>query len=211
MSHNLWLEFGAVALAHGLAVASPGPDFALMVRQSLRHGRATAIRTAIGIGCGITVHVALALLGLTLLIRNSPTAFAVLKVCGGAYLIWLGWLALRSGGSSELTPEPEVRGKSAQRGSWRRGFLTNVLNPKAALFFVTLYTVLVSPETPRSVQAGYGLWMVVWTAAWFSLVAVLFTQAALRQSYLRASKWIDRALGLVFWGFAVNLFFAKLG
>jgi threonine/homoserine/homoserine lactone efflux protein len=80
-----------------------------------------------------------------------------------------------------------------------------VLNPKAALFFVTLYTVLVSPETPRWVQAGYGTWMALWTAGWFSLVAVLFTQPALRRAYLRGSVWVDRCLGLVFVGFAVNL------
>ncbi len=208
MSQGLWIEFGAIALAHGLAVASPGPDFALILRQSLRYGRTTAIRSAFGIGCGILVHVSYALLGLGLLVRNSPMGFTILKVAGTGYLAWMGWRALQSRGPTHLMVEDETP-PGARRGAWRRGFLTNVLNPKAALFFVTLYTTLVSPDTSRGWQAVYGAWMAVWTFGWFSLVAALFARPSWRQAYLRSGVWVDRAMGVVFLGFAVNVLLAK--
>lgn len=210
MSHSIWLEFGAIALAHGLAVASPGPDFTLILRQSLRHGRATAVRSALGIGCGILVHVSYALLGLGLLVRNSPALFGALKIAGAAYLAWMGWRALRSNGPAEDLLVEKETSAAPRRGAWRRGFLTNVLNPKAALFFVTLYTVLVSPETSRGWQAIYGAWMAVGTFGWFSFVAMVFTRPKLRAGYLRMGVWVDRALGLVFLGFAVNVLLAKV-
>ncbi|GAB5562790.1 MAG: LysE family transporter [Synoicihabitans sp.] len=211
MDQRLWIEFLAIAVAHGLAVASPGPDFALILRQSLRHGRATAIRTAIGIGCGISVHVTYALLGLGLLIRNSPHAFLVLKIAGGCYLLWMAWNALTAKPREALPSMQADPHSRAEKGAFRQGFLTNVLNPKAALFFVMLYTVVVSPDTSRGVQAVYGIWMAFWTAGWFTLVATIFTRPALRRAYWRGGVWVDRALGLVFLGFALNLFLAKLG
>lgn len=210
MDQHVWIEFGAVAVAHMLAVASPGPDFTLILRQSLRFGRATARRSAMGIGCGILVHVAYAVLGLGLVFRNSAAAFEALRWAGAGYLIWLGWLSIRSQGmdAAEL---PEIGESAAQPGSWRRGFLTNVLNPKAALFFITLYSVMVSPDTAKWLQGVFGLWMAAWTALWFTFVATVFTRPTWRQGYARMSGWIDRALGLVFWSFALNLLWQQAG
>lgn len=204
MEQSLWIEFGAVAVAHVLAVASPGPDFTLILRQSLRFGRATARRSALGIGCGILVHVSYSVLGLGLVLKNSATAFEVLRFAGVGYLIWLGWLSIRSGGL-DPTELSEIDEAAARPGSWRRGFLTNVLNPKAALFFIMLYTVMVRPETSKWLQGAFGLWMAAWTAVWFTLVAMVFTRPAWRLGYARMSVWVDRLLGVVFWGFALNL------
>jgi threonine/homoserine/homoserine lactone efflux protein len=90
------------------------------------------------------------------------------------------------------------------------GFLTNALNPKATLFFFSLFALIVSPKTPKVIQAGYGLWMAFATAAWFSLVAVLFTRSDIRSKFLRHGHWIDRVLGVVFLGFAASLAFATI-
>ena len=106
--------------------------------------------------------------------------------------------------AEETAPEPSTR------AAWTTGFLTNALNPKATLFFVALFPVVVNPATPRSVQVGYGLWMALATAAWFSLVSFVFTQPATRRAFLRWSHWIDRALGVVFLGFAAGLALATL-
>lgn len=204
VDQRLWIEFAAIALAHGLAVASPGPDFTLILRQSLRSGRATALRSAGGIGCGILVHVCYSVMGLGLVLKNSATAYAALTWLGAAYLGWLGWQSMRSAGT--IQPEAGLTsGDVAERGAWCRGFLTNVLNPKAALFFIALYTVVVDPHTPKWVQAAYGGWMALATMAWFSVVAVVFTRESWRRSYLRMGAWIDRLLGIVFWGFALNI------
>lgn len=209
---NYWPEFFAIASAHALAVASPGPDFALVLRQSLAHGRATALATAAGIGSGILVHVTYALLGLGWLVRSHGAILTVVQYAGAAYLVWLGWGALRSRGPAEPTapaamqPAPEV----ATRGAWLRGFLTNVLNPKATLFFLALFAVGIDAATPKWVQAGYGLWMAGATTVWFAVVGLVLTRDRVRAAFLRGGVWIDRALGLVFWAFAAGLLFSPL-
>jgi RhtB (resistance to homoserine/threonine) family protein len=207
--HDVWIEFSKVVVAHLLAVASPGPDFAIVLRQSLAHGRRTAIWTSLGIATGILVHVTYSLFGLGLLIRTSELWFTVVKYAGALYLAWIGVRALRARPRSKepdgLVPEPP-----AQRGAFVVGFLTNALNPKATLFFISLFVLVVDPRTPKLIQAGYGAWMVAATAAWFCLVSVLFTRAEVRTRFLRYGHWIDRALGLVFLAFAIGLVRATL-
>lgn len=200
-----WREFLTLAIAHGLAVASPGPDFAIVLRQSLRHGRQTALWTSVGIGCGLAVHITYCLLGLGYLLQRSAVALTVVKYLGAAYLAWVGIQALRSRartGDVDLASGTDAPTVGA---AWRTGFLVNVLNPKAALFFISFFSLAISPATPRWIQAGYGLWMVVTTIAWFSFVSFVFTREAMRRAFLRYGHWIDRALGVVFLGFAVML------
>lgn len=211
--HQYWIEFSKVALAHLLAVASPGPDFAIVLKQSIAHGRRVAIWTAIGVGAAILLHVGYSLLGLGLLIRGSELWFSVVKYAGAAYIAWIGVQSLRAKprDASAGVEVPTGTGKTgAERGAFVTGFLTNALNPKATLFFISLFAMIVSPATPKLVQAAYGAWMSVATAAWFSLVAVLFTQRAVRERFLRHGHWIDRALGVVFLGFAVSLVLAEV-
>jgi RhtB (resistance to homoserine/threonine) family protein len=210
--HEYWVEFGKVALAHLLAVASPGPDFAIVVKQSLTHGRRTAIWTSIGIGTGILLHITYCLLGIGLLITSSVFWFTIVKYLGAAYLAWLGIQALRTkprhANTAGLT---HVHATPRPHGAFATGFLTNVLgNPKAALFFLALFTVVIDPHTPRLIQAGYGLWMSVATAAWFTFVSFTFTQERVRAAFLRQGHWIDRGLGVVFLAFAASLAFAAL-
>jgi len=213
-----WAEFAKVAVAHLLAVASPGPDFALVLKQSIACGRRTAVWTSVGIGAGILLHVGYSLLGLGLLIRSSELWFNVVKYAGAAYIAWVGVQALRSKPRAMNETENAegvvgevsegVKGEAGggmERGAFAMGFLTNALNPKATLFFISLFVMIVNPATPKLVQAGYGLWMAVATAAWFSLVSVIFTHAEVRRRFLRHGHWIDRALGVVFLGFAVSL------
>lgn len=199
-----WAEFGGIALAHALAVVSPGPDFAVVLSRSLAHGRRPAIWTSFGIGAGILVHSAYTVAGLGLVLAASPKAFVVLKVCGAAYLGWLGLQSLRFAGRG-MASENAGRTGHSPGAAWLQGFLTNVLNPKAALFFIALFPALVNPATPRWVQAGYGVWMALATAAWFTLVATLFTREAVRARYRAFSPWVDRILGVVFLAFAVSV------
>jgi threonine/homoserine/homoserine lactone efflux protein len=199
--NSYWSEFLFIATAHALAVASPGPDFALVLKQSLAHGRRTALWSSIGIGCGISIHITYCLLGLGFLLANSPTALTVGKYLGAAYLAYIGLQALRSpprGGDIDLGPGDTA---PTDRAAWTTGFMVNVLNPKAALFFITLFPLAVS---------GYGLWMTLATMAWFCFVSLVFTKPEVRAKFLHHGHWIDRALGLVLLGFAVSLAFATL-
>ncbi len=212
--HDYALEFSQVALAHLLAVASPGPDFAIVLRQSLLHGRRTAMWTSGGIGAAITLHVAYSLLGLGLVLKSSALAFDVVKYSGAAYLAWIGVQALftrpRSVSAGLPTdPAASTETPTAWR-AWVTGFLTNALNPKATLFFVALFVTVISPATPVGVKAGYGLWMVGATTAWFCLVSAVFTRPVVRTAFLRHGHWVDRALGGVFIAFAVSLARASL-
>ena len=207
--HDYLTEFSKVALAHLLAVASPGPDFAIVLRQSLARGRRPAIWTSIGVGVAILLHVGYSLLGLGLLIRESALWFNIVKFAGAGYIAWLGVQSLRAVPHRGDPIAAPVRSGS-EHGAFVTGFLTNALNPKCTLFFISLFVLIVNPATPKIVQAGYGLWMALATMAWFSLVSVLFTRADVRGRFLRHGHWIDRALGVVFLGFAAGLIFAAV-
>lgn len=214
--HDYWIEFSKVALAHLLAVASPGPDFAIVLKQSIVHGRRVAIWTAIGVGAAILLHIGYSLLGLGLLIRGSEVWFGVVKYAGAAYIAWIGVRSLRArprdanAGIVGVEAQATAATAAVERGAFAMGFFTNALNPKATLFFISLFAMIVSPTTPKLVQAVYGAWMTIATAAWFSLVAVLFTQRVVRDRFLRHGHWIDRVLGVVFLGFAVSLVLAEV-
>ena len=207
---SCWPEFLTIVVAHALAVASPGPDFALVLRQSLAHGRRTAVWSSIGIGCGISVHITYCLLGLGYFLKDSAVALATVKYLGAAYLAWVGVQALRTKARTGDVELSAAGTAPTSRAAWTTGFLVNVLNPKAALFFIALFPLAVSLHTPKLIQAGYGLWMTVATAAWFCFVSVVFTREEVRRRFLAHGHWIDRALGVVFLGFAVSLVFATL-
>src|SRR4051812_3987242 len=174
--HDYWLEFSKVAVAHLLAVASPGPDFAIVLKQSLAHGRRTGIWTSIGVGTAILLHVTYSLLGLGLLIRGSALWFNVVKFAGAVYVAWLGVQSLRAKPRNAGRAATAAAGTASteaiaavpnERGAFATGFLTNALNPKATLFFISLFALVVSPAMPKWIQAGYGAWMALATMGWF--------------------------------------------
>ncbi|MBW4934597.1 LysE family translocator [Marinobacter sp. F4206] len=191
---SYWPEFLTVALVHLLAVASPGPDFAVMLRQALSQSRYNALLTAVGIGLGILLHVAYSLLGIGLIIQQSVWLFNVLKVAGALYLTWIAVQCLRSRATGVYVDAGPGKVQSGV-AALRLGFLTNALNPKATLFFVSLFSVVISPGTPLELQAGYGIYMAAATALWFALVAVFFTLPRVRRGFSRFGHWLDRMMG----------------
>lgn len=204
-SVTLWAEFATIAIAHALAIVSPGPDLALVLRQSINRGRRAALWTSVGIGCGVALHFSYCVLGLGLLLQAAPVVMRLVKFAGAAYFGWVGLRLLRSRprpDAMDAAPEASAQGAcDALRG----GLAVNLLNPKAVLFFMALFALRVSPSTPRLVQAGYGVWCAVVTVGWFSLVSILFTKPSLRERFLRNGHWVDRLLGLVFVVFAFAL------
>ncbi|MDH0120163.1 MAG: LysE family translocator [Pseudomonas stutzeri] len=206
-----WMEFMTVALVHLLAVASPGPDFAVVVRESVAQGRRAGSWTALGVGCGIFVHVAYSLLGIGLIVSQSIVLFNLFKWLAAAYLVYLGWRALRA---RPMSLEA-IDGANAPvaRSAWRAfviGFVTNGLNPKATLFFLSLFTVVISPDTPLLVQAGYGLYLAGATALWFLLVAWLFSRGRVRAGFARLGHWFDRLTGAVLIGLGARLALSEI-
>lgn len=202
-----WSEFLTVVLVHLLAVASPGPDFAIVMRQSLVAGRRAALWTSIGIGAGILVHVAYTLLGLGWIISQSIQVFSLVKLVGAGYLLYIGWKSLRA-----APADPAENGVAGQRPAeypisqaLRIGFLTNALNPKATLFFLSLFSVIIQPDTPQTVQLGYGLYMSLATGIWFCGLSLVLSQRHVRRGFARFGHWTERLMGVVLIGLGIRL------
>ncbi|KOO18020.1 lysine transporter LysE [Morganella morganii] len=201
-------EFLALALVHFFIVVSPGPDFAVTLRQSIYHGRKAGLMTALGIGAGISVHVVYTLIGVTALMQATPWLMDTAKYIGAAYLIWLGIQFLRSKGvTTAITPDNPGPAQTAGKAFWM-GFLTNATNPKAMLFFLAIFTTLVSPSTQVSVKLFYGVWMCGVNAAWFMAVSVLFSHQRIRERFLAHSRLFDNVIGAVLLLFAGRLLLA---
>ncbi len=205
------MEFFTVALIHLLAVASPGPDFAIVVRESVAHGRRAGVFCALGVGTGIFVHVAYSLLGIGLIVSQSIVLFNALKWLAAAYLLYIGFKALRAQPAAPGAVQEQAAAPArTPRGAFVTGFVTNGLNPKATLFFLSLFTVVINPHTPLLVQGGYGVYLAVATALWFCLVAMLFSQQRVRDGFARLGHWFDRLMGAVLVGLGIKLAFTEL-
>lgn len=199
-------EFLLIAISHFFAVASPGPDFALVLKQSIQKGRNNALVTSAGIATGILVHVSYCVLGVAIVISQSPTVFAALKYLAAAYLAYIGVMALRAKPADQQAQQvPSNTQAESMVKAFSRGFLVNALNPKATLFFLSLFTLVISVETPITVQVGYGLYMAVATLVWFSFLSIVLSRSKVRAFFLRAGHWFDRGIGVVLIGLAIRV------
>ncbi|MEW6481150.1 LysE family translocator [Hydrogenophaga sp.] len=190
---------------------TPGPDVLYIVSSALKSGVRAGIVAALGIVSGCFVHVFAAALGVGALLATSATAFAVLKWAGAAYLMWMGVkLLLAKGGGSSIVPagvSAEVVAVNLWR-VFRQGFLTNVLNPKVALFFLAFVPQFIAPGTEDKVTAFLLLGLLfnlnslpinfgyAWLAGWASRRV---------GAVQRAMHWMDRAAGVMFVGFGLRL------
>ena len=205
---NFWPEFMLIALVHLMAVASPGPDFAIVLRYAVRFGRPQALAASVGIGAAILLHVTWSLVGIAVLIQTTPWLFQVLSLAAAAYLAYIGIMALRS--KAPAHPEQSIHGGADEAvptvgKAFIAGFITNGLNPKATLFFLSLFAVIISPLTPLSYKIIYGIYMSVATAAWFCMLSVVLTHTKVRGFLLLKGYWFDRLMGLLLLALAMHL------
>ncbi|GAB1580190.1 LysE family translocator [Phyllobacterium phragmitis] len=205
------IEFAGLMAVFSILIVSPGADFALVVRQSIVHGRRAAVVTSFGIGCSLLFHIGYTILGLGLIVSKSLYLFSLIKWAGAAYLLYLGVKALREKnvGVSDIAVDLPEKAAEAGRISGSRcflmGFATNALNPKAVLFFLSLFSSLVSHETPIAIQGVYGLLMAVCLIAWFVAVSTFFTLAPVRERFVAWGRWFNRVTGMVFIGLGIKL------
>ncbi|PKG35058.1 LysE family translocator [Psychrobacter sp. Sarcosine-3u-12] len=226
---EFWHGFLLITRVHLLAAASPGPDFVLVSQQTLAKGRRTGLICSLGITLGLAVHIIYSVLGLATVIAHSQPLLTAIKWLGGSYLIYLGWQGIQAKPkkpldlaasenvgidtsntkSTEQTPLLPTKKPSMNSDSTfailRRGFFCNVFNPKAPVYFVAIFTLVLSPNIPLWQLSIYGVWMMVLQMAWFSTVVMLLSIPAIHRRFQRFEHWIDRVLGTAMIVLGLNL------
>jgi RhtB (resistance to homoserine/threonine) family protein len=193
---DFWQGFAVITVVHLLAAASPGPDFAYVTRQSLVHGRQSGLLASAGIALGLAIHIVYSAAGLAAVVAHSVHWMTAIKLAGGGYLLYLGIKGLRSSprGSRKDAPARDVPASPLRQVAG--GFLCNALNPKAPIYFLALFTVVLTPGLPLPTLLVYGAWIMLLQWVWFSLVAILFAHHAIRDRLFALRHWIDRAFGV---------------
>ena len=217
---EFWHGFLLITSVHLLAAASPGPDFVLVSRETLTKGRRSGLICSLGITLGLSIHIIYSVLGLATVIAHSQPLLIAIKWLGGGYLIYLGWQGIQA--KPKPVADLAINTKSNQNTylekltpinneatftTLRRGFLCNVFNPKAPVYFVAIFTLVLSPNIPLWQLSIYGVWMMVLQMAWFSTVVMLLSIPTILRRFQRFEHWIDRILGSAMIILGLNLIF----
>jgi len=204
-----WLLLASIQLA---ATMSPGPAFALTVRNAIAHHRKAGLLTACGLGLGVGIHVIFVLTGLSIVISEYPPIFLFIKYAGAAYLIYIGIKGLTAKAQKNIDIDQDVKAKNPNRkplSFLTQGLMTNILNPKAWVFFPAIFLQFITPETPTTILTLYGLTSVLIETIWFSCMTIFLTAPKIRQSFLSISHWIDKACGGLLIALGVKLILDK--
>jgi threonine/homoserine/homoserine lactone efflux protein len=208
--HDLWLFVAAGLLLN----ITPGPDMALVIARSTAQGTRAGMAAAIGIGAGIFVHIAAAAIGISALIATSAWAFTALQWLGALYLGYIGLKMIAHslasaayGGRRPILPLADLRGGILQ------GFLTNVLNPKVALFFLAFLPQFIDTNAPSKAAAFVVLGLLFDTTGttWNLGVAWLFAKLGTSAWFDRLQRWLDRAIGALFVAMGIKLLLIEGG
>lgn len=203
MNLTTWL---AVVSICALGAMSPGPSLAVVLRHTLaggrRHGLAAALAHALGIG----FYALACISGLAYLIIASPGLFQWLQWGGAAYLLWLGWKGLRASAVKPLALDEDGGSGNAARD----GFLVVFLNPKIAVFFIALFSQVISPDSSLPARLLYATTAMVIDAAWYGIVAWGFSNPRWLPWLQARSVWLERLFGLVLIALALRLLWQTL-
>ena len=197
------MTLSAVAL---MMAISPGADFVLVTRNSLGYSRTAGLYTTLGITIGTWVHISYCIAGLALVINASPPLFLTIKYLGALYLIYIGISSIRAkttAANEQQTDYISMKSTTALIG----GFLSNALNPKTTLFFLGIFTQLVTIDTPIIMQLLYGGIISLAHLLWFSLLSYLLTHKKLLPKVKKYQKIINRLLGITLVALGLKLFF----
>lgn len=197
-------EIIAVTAVATLMAVIPGADFVMVTRTSIRNGRWAGLYTTFGICLSICIHATYSIAGLAVVIANSAWLFSMIKYLGAAYLVYIAWQLLTT---RELLANDQHVGTEfiTDFAALRLGFLSNILNPKAPIFFISIFTQVVSLETPLIMQISYGLIIVLAHLIWFGSVALLLSHPSLLPRFNTHKQKIDKVAGIMLILFSVKL------
>lgn len=202
-----------IAGTHLVALATPGPDFFLISQVAASHSRSAAFKATLGIALGVFVWAFLALLGLNMLLKKMAWLQKGIMLAGGVYLCYLAFLLLRSAWArNKATPPEGIQQVNASEPKHRehffiKGLLTNLSNPKAVIYFGSVFSAFVGKMTDGEMKWIVLAIIVVETILWFSLVSTIFSLPKMQKGYQRSAKWIDGLAGTLFAGFGSYLIF----
>lgn len=191
------IGFFSLALAHFVALLSPGVDFFLILSNSSKYGKFSGVVTSAGIAFANLVYILLALFGITL-IKDNEFIFTTIKILGSIYLLYIGYLLL-SAKKRELFGE-KIEKKESKKDIakyFSMGFLSAILNPKNSIFYFTMFSISVQNDTPLFVQGFYGIWMFLAVLFWDIFIVYLVTNKKNRIFMERYSNHIEKFSGLV--------------
>lgn len=195
----------AFSAAAALIVLIPGPDTLVVLRSVVLNGRRQAALTALGVLTGLLVWMSAAALGLTAVLRASQDGYLALRLAGAAYLLYVGVQALRSRALGQPVERPGPARSIVGRG-FRAGLMTDLLNPKVGVFFITFFPAFIPRHSPvAAVTVGLGLIFVVETALYFALMLVFVEQLTGWLATDRLRRRLNRATGVVLIGFGLRL------
>jgi threonine/homoserine/homoserine lactone efflux protein len=184
-----------------IVVASPGPDFLVLVQQATGRSRRHGVMAALGINTGLLVWATGSMLGLSVLFARLSWLYDIVRYAGAAYLVYLGvrtlWAARRGRPAPVATP-PAERQPGGLGRAWWIGFLTDIGNPKAAAFFGSLFGAMLPPGTSAGLRAVLVALIVGIATVWYLTMALLFGLRPVARIYQRARRWIDRVMAAVF-------------
>lgn len=201
-----WHHFILLAGAHFLALLSPGPDFFLLLNHTVAHGMRAGLQTALGIACANGVFIVAAVAGVSWL-QDSLWAYWLVYVAGCSYLLWLGgqfWQAASLHGAG-ATASRQV---SRQTAFWWRGVLSGLLNPKNALFYLTLFALLAGKDSTVWQRSAAGVWLFVAVLGWDALVCWALARPTSLAWFQRQLPLLHRASALLLWAVAAAMLWA---
>lgn len=204
----LFSDWLTVIVVGWIVIITPGPNMAIVFRNSLVYSPQAGVATAAGLVAGNLVHITYCLVGIGVLISQSVALFNIVKLVGAIYLIYLGVKTLRTQPQITSTHEHASSNLSTM-AAIRTGFLTDLLNPKATLFFLALFTQIIRPETSIPVRLGYGFTIVALEFICLSILACVIGQPIIRRKFNAVSHWIERATGVVLIGLGLRIAFAR--
>ena len=200
----------SVASVWGIAVVTPGPNFFLTVQTAMSSSRSAALLNVLGICTGTLIWAFSGFFGLTTVFRLAPWTYLFVKFLGGIYLIFLGFQRIRATSQREANATTLFSDHGISSGqNYRRGLLTNLSNPKTAMFITSLFAATLPSQTAYSLGVMSVVLMFLISFLWYTSVACLFSLHQVRDIYGRASRWIERCAGILFIGFGVKLAMSK--
>lgn len=186
---------------------SPGPDFMVTLRQTINYGKKYAYMSCLGIGAAMVIHVGYTLLGIGFVLKSFPYFLDVVRILGALYLIYLGIGSFRSN-SSKIKVKHEKKIVYSYKKSFMVGFITDLLNPKATLFFLSVFTAIVSADTPMYIQSLYGVYCVLANIFWYMLVANLLARKKNLDLFNKHQNVIEKVIGVLLVLLGIKLIFS---